>query len=435
MPKSPLTLITAIALVSGAPAAAQLTNGVGLPAEGARAPDGPVTPGQPLAVNQAPVPTQRPAFPGQARAPAVVTRTPIAVEVKAHNLNHPWGLAFIGDGRMLITEKPGSMRVLDMASGTPVAGVQGIPAVVFKGDGGLLDVVTDPAFAQNRMIYFTYVEPRGEEDSGLVVAKARLKPPKSGGNQAPMYTLENVTTLLRATGAKEPGHYGSRLVFDAEGYLFVSLGERFFYPTRGEAQSLYSILGKVLRISTDGKAAPGNPFDRDQQLEDHPRAEIWSYGHRNPQALAISPVDGRLWESEHGPNGGDEVNLIGRGANYGWPLVAYGNNYDKTPINGGRTVLKDTEQPRYVWQATVAPGGMDFYSAGLIREWKNNLFVAALAGQHLARLVIEGDRIVGEERLLQDQHQRIRDVKQGPDGALWVVTDDADGRLIRLAPS
>jgi glucose/arabinose dehydrogenase len=428
-------ILAAATMLGAASASAQQSNSVGLPNRGGRAPDGPATTGQPLATNAPTAPDQKPAFDGQFRAPAVATKTLMAVEVKTSSLDHPWGIAFLGDGKILVTEKPGAMRVIDMASGEPVAGVNSVPTVVYGGDAGLLDVVTDPAFARNRTIYFTFIEPRGEHNSGLVVAKARLQAPPEGGTMAPMYSLQDVTVLLRVDpGVAQRGHYGSRLAFDREGYLFVSLSERFFSPTRDEAQSLYSWLGKTLRIDTRGRAAPGNPYDRDQQAENHARPEIWSYGHRNPQALAINPVDGVLWNAEHGPDGGDEVNLIKRGANYGWPLVAYGTNYDLSPVNGRKTQMPDTEQPRYVWPAAIAPGGMTFYSGDLIPEWKNNLFVAALTGQHLARLVIEGYKVVGEERLLQDQHQRVRHVAQGPDGALWVVTDAAAGRLIRLAP-
>ncbi|MBD8680101.1 PQQ-dependent sugar dehydrogenase [Sphingomonas sp. CFBP 13720] len=428
-----LLAATAVAALIAGPALAQNTNSVGLPASGKRAPNSAPAPGRPLPVNDPTAPAQKPAFAGQMRAPAVVTRTPIDVQVKTRGLDHPWGMAFIGDGKLLVTEKPGAMRIIDMVSGEPIAGVSEVPRVVYGGDAGLLDVVADPNFAQNRTIYFTYVEPRGEKDSGVIVAKARLDPP-AGGNQAPMYKLAEVTTLLRVDPSlPQQAHYGSRLVFDSDGYLYVSLAERFFSPTRDEAQSLYSWLGKVLRVDTSGKPAPGNPYAANQEAENHMRAEIWSYGHRNPQGLAINPVDGSLWDAEHGPDGGDEINRIARGANYGWPLVAYGTNYDHSAIQGGRTRMPNTVQPRYVWQAAVAPGGIAFYSGDLISEWKNNLFVAALAGQHLARLVIDGDRIVGEERLLQDQHQRFRHVAQGPDGALWAITDAADGRLIRLS--
>lgn len=364
-----------------------------------------------------------------------MTRTPIEARVVTDNLNHPWGLAFIGDDLALITEKPGAMRIVALRSGEIVSDIQGVPNVVYGADAGLLDVITDPQFAVNRRIFFTYVEPRDQEENGIVVAKATLKRQQRDG-EAPRYALADVQTVIRV----EPGivgqkHYGARLVFDRQGYLFVSLAERFFSPYRDEAQSLYSWAGKILRITPDGRPAPGNPFATDQAAENHTRAEIWSYGQRNPQAIAIHPETGQLWDGEHGPQGGDEINLIKRGRNYGWPLVAYGTNYDGSSIHEGRTQLEGTEQPRYYWDPTIAPGGMTFYSGSLVPEWKNDLFVAALAGQHIARLVIRGDRIVGEERLLQDQQQRFRDVKEGPDGALWAVTDEAAGRLIRIAPS
>jgi glucose/arabinose dehydrogenase len=428
-----LALLLASSAFCAAPALAQ-NNGAGLPTRGQPAPRSSVVLGRPLPANPPLATGQNPAFTGQAGAPAVVTRTPLNVEIKTQNLNHPWGLAFLGDGTLIVTEKPGAMRVLDMVSGRPIAGVEGVPRVVTGGDAGLLDVVVDPTFSQNRMIYFTYVEPRGDEDSGIVVAKARLDPSKPG-NMAPMYKLSDMTILLRVVpGLPQKAHYGSRLLFDRNGTLFVSLAERFFRPTRDEAQSLYSWFGKILRVDTSGKALPDNPFNRDQQAENHPQPEIWSYGHRNPQGLAINPVDGSLWDVEHGPDGGDEVNRIVKGANYGWPLAAYGENYDHSPVNGGRTQVPGTEQPRYFWPAAIGPGGATFYSGDLIPEWKNNLFIGSMVGHHLARLIVQGDKIVGEERLLQDQHQRIRDAVQGPDGALWIITDEADGRLIRIAP-
>ena len=248
-------------------------------------------------------------------------------------------------------------------------------------------------------------------------------------------------------------HYGSRLLFGRDGYLYVSLGERFFYPTAGEAQSLFSQMGKILRITRDGDPAPDNPFHQHQELEDHTLPEIWSYGHRNPEGLAMNPETGEIWDSEHGPQGGDEINLIKRGANYGWPIISYGRNYDGTAIDGSLplkdgitlphkaklhggslTAMEGMEQPRYYWDPVIAPSGMTFYDGKLIPEWRGNLFVAGLAGQHVSRLVLNGDRVIGEERLLLDQHQRMRDIKEGPDGALWVITDDANGRLIRITP-
>lgn len=404
------------------------------PSKARAAPEGNGQPGVPLPRNEPIAPAQKPAFAGQTRAPAVVTRMALDVKVVTRNLDHPWGLAFLGDDLVIVTEKPGAMRVVNMRSGDVVADVQGVPKVVYGQDAGLLDIVTHPRYASNGMVFFTYVEPRGKDENGIVVAKGHLKREVEDG-KPPQYKLENVETVIRV----EPGivgkkHYGSRLLFDRDGYLFVSLAERFYSPYRDEAQSLYSWAGKILRITDDGKPAPGNPYIG-ATGEDHPRPEIWSYGHRNPQALALQPGTGQLWDGEHGPQGGDEINLILPKHNYGWPLVAYGTNYDGTPIYEGRTQLAGTDQPRYYWDPAIAPSGMTFYSGDLMPEWKNDLFVAALAGQHLAHLVVRGDKIVGEERLLQDQHQRIRDVKQGPDGALWVVTDDAAGRLIRIAPA
>lgn len=442
---------------------AQGVNGVGLKIFGARPPDIPAIAGQPLETRPPIGEGQKPAFPGQTRAVAVITRTVYREQVITRGLHHPWGFAFLPDGKILVNEKPGAMRLVDRKTGRIERSILGVPHVQYAGDAGLLDIVLDPHFASNRTIYFSYVEPRGpvytdprvpgpQQDSGLVIAKARLTP-----NNA---ALHNVTTLLRvAPSLPQTAHYGSRFVFDKDGYLFVSLGERFFYPTRGDAQSLFSHMGKILRITTTGAPAPGNPFNKNQDQENFPLPEIWSLGHRNPEGLAINPATGDLWDSEHGPQGGDELNHVERGKNYGWPIIAYGKNYDGTTfdgtllsedrmqpdnaaqttnaalLNGGSlTAMPGLEQPRYYWDPAIAPSGITFYDGKLIPEWKNNLFVAALAGQHVARLVLDGDKVIAEERLLLDQHQRMRDVKEGPDGALWVITDDQDGRLIRIAP-
>ncbi|HEV2646325.1 MAG TPA: PQQ-dependent sugar dehydrogenase [Acidobacteriaceae bacterium] len=453
-------LAVVLSAAAALPVLGQRTNGAGIAVPGKPPADVPPVAGKTLETRQAIGVGQEPAFAGQTRAVAVVTKTPYAVKVMTTGLNQPWGMAFLPGGKVLVTEKVGTMRVIDMQTGKVEKSVVGMPVVLYGGDAGLLDVVLDPNFAENRLIYFSYVEARSDpyvgsikgektesdklRDNGVILAKAKL----TEDNEH----VKNVTTILRVTpSVPQTAHYGCRLLFGKDGYLYVSLGERFFYPTRGDAQSLFSYMGKILRITTDGKAAPGNPFERDQDKEDHPLAEIWSYGHRNPQGLAINPVSGELWESEHGPNAGDEINLIRAGKNYGWPVIAYGTNYDKTKIDGyldtedrantmmvstpapnGRTSAPGMEQPRYYWDPTVAPSGMTFYDGKLIPEWKNNLFVATLAGEHVSRLVLDGDKVVGEERLLLGQHQRMRDVQEGPDGALWVITDEADGRLIRI---
>jgi glucose/arabinose dehydrogenase len=219
------------------------------------------------------------------------------------------------------------------------------------------------------------------------------------------------------------------LLFDGDGTLFATIGERYFSPTREQAQDLNSLMGKIVRINTDGTAAKGNPFEGKAGA----MGEIWTYGHRNPQGMAFNPVSGELWSTEHGPQGGDELNVILPGKNYGWPVIVYGIDYDGSLINGGLTAKAGMEQPIYYWDPAIAPSGCTFYTGGLVPEWKNNLFIAALVGQHVVRLVLDGHKVVGEERLLLDQHQRMRDIQQGPDGALWVVTDEWDGRLIRIA--
>ena len=386
-----------------------------------RVPDGAPVIGQPLETRPAVGAGQKPAFPGQTRANAVRTTTAVIATVVARGLRSPWSLAFLPDGRMLVTEKPGAMRIITSAGavGEPIAGV---PQVAFGGDGGLLDVVLDPAFASNRQIYFTFIEPR-QGGVGVSVARARL----NGDSTA----LEGLTIIQRIEPTR-PGftHFGSRLLFDREGRLLVTTGDRFDMDLRPQVQQLDSQLGKVLRLNTDGTPAPGNPFaGRAGAL-----ASIWSYGHRNAQGLALHPATGALWSIEHGQAGGDEVNIIRRGVNYGWPTIAYGAEYDLRPIGAGVTAASGMEQPVYYWDPAIGPTSLAFYIGALIPEWRNNLFVASHNGQHVARLVIDGERVVGEERLLLDQQQMMRWVGNGPDGALWVLTDSEDGRLIRLAP-
>jgi glucose/arabinose dehydrogenase len=363
---------------------------------------------------------QKPAFEGQTRAPAIQTRTPIRATVVARGLNRPWALAFLPTGRMLITEKPGAMRVVS-PGGEVGPSIANVPAVLYKSDGGLLDLVLDPHFARNRQLYFAYAEPR-EGGSGLTLAGAKLSADETA--------LESVRILLRIEPTHTSvSHFGCRLLFDRKGKLLMTSGERMDPVIRVQAQQLDSRLGKLLRLNVDGSAAPGNPFAKTAGA----LPDIWTYGHRNSQGLAWHPVTRELWSIEHGEAGGDELNLIKGGHNYGWPSIAYGMEYDRRAINGGLTADPSMEQPLYFWDPAIGPTSMAFYDGKLIPEWRNNLFVAAHMGQHVARLVLNGHRVVGEERLLLDQKQMIRWVGQGPDGALWVLTDDADGRLIRLS--
>ena len=387
---------------------------------GGRPPDAEPVIGSPLETRDPVGPNQKPAFAGQTRAPAIRTRTSVEAKVVARGLNRPWALAFLPNGHMLITEKPGAMRVLS-ATGEAGAPIANVPAVLYKSDGGLLDLVIDPDFASNRQIYFAYSEPR-EGGSGLTLASARL-----GADET---ALESVRVLLRIEPTHTSvSHFGCRLLFDKHGKLFMTSGERMDPAIRVQAQDLDSRLGKLLRLNTDGSAASGNPFEKTAGA----LPDVWTYGHRNSQGLAYHPVTRELWSIEHGEAGGDELNVIEPGRNYGWPLIAYGTEYDRRPINGGLTNAPEMQQPKYFWDPAIGPTSMAFYDGELIPEWRNNLFVAGHMGQHIARLVIKGQRVVGEERLLLDQKQMMRWVGQGPDGALWVLTDDADGRLLRLS--
>ncbi|MBA4141302.1 MAG: PQQ-dependent sugar dehydrogenase, partial [Segetibacter sp.] len=301
--------------------------------------------------------------------------------------------------------------------------LRGLPRVYFRGDGGLLDIVLDPDFATNRTFYIAYVEQR-TNGNGITVASAILSHDE--------FWISGVKVLFRV----EPdytnwAHYGSRLLFDKDGTLFISTGERTDAGIRVQAQWLSSHLGKLLRINKDGSPAKGNPSFPDSV---NARPEVYAYGFRNGQALTFNPETGDLWELEHGPQGGDEINIIKPGKNYGWPMIAYGTEYSGNLINGGKSAQDGMEQPIYYWNPAIAPSGATFYTGSLIPEWKGNLFAAALAGQHISRLIIKNNKVVGEERLLLDQHQRMRDVKQAPDGALWVITDADNGRLIRITP-
>jgi glucose/arabinose dehydrogenase len=342
----------------------------------------------------------------------------LEVQAMASGLVHPWSLAFLPDGRMLVTERPGRMRLVT-PEGQLSPPLKGVPEVFASGQGGLLDVIIDKSYAQNKTIYFCFAERTG---SGGRTAVARAKLNDGNGR------LDEVKIIFRQEGPLSSGnHYGCRIVQANDGNLFVTLGEHFSY--RDEAQNLGNHLGKLIRITPDGSAPADNPFVGRADA----KPEIWSYGHRNEQGLAINPASGDLWEIEHGPRGGDEVNIIGKGRNYGWPVIGYGIDYSGAKIHDS-TSKGGMEQPVKYWVPSIAPSGMTFYSAKLFPKWTGSLFTGALNGKMLVRLSLNGNAVTGEERLLQNLNERIRDVRQGPDGALWLLTDNSAGRILRVSP-
>jgi glucose/arabinose dehydrogenase len=359
----------------------------------------------------------RPAFSGQTRTTGVTTVTKYRTSIITSSLISPWGITSLPDGRLLITEKAGRMRIVNSA-GTLSEPITGLPQVNASGQGGLLGLCIDPDFSNNRMVYWSFSEPvtGGNLTS---IAKGRL-----ATNER---TIENATVIYRSEPAYAGNnHYGGRVVFDRAGNLLVSSGERADNVTRVQAQSLNSALGKIIRITKEGQAAPGNPFIGQANV----RPELYSLGHRNPQGLAIHPVSGDVWQSEHGPRGGDEINRVGAGLNYGWPVITYGLEYSGQPVGGGTQQQSGMEQPVYYWDPVVSPSGMAFYNSDRIAEWKNNLFIGCLSGMHIVRLVITNNRVTGEERLLASEGQRFRDITVGTDGALYAITDG--GRLYRV---
>lgn len=345
---------------------------------------------------------------------------PLAVETVADNLSHPWSLAFLPDGRMLVTERPGRLRIVTR-EGRVSPALPGVPPVSASGQGGLLDVVLDRDYAQNATIYFCFAE---QADGGgrTALARARLV-------DGPDPRLDDVKVIFRQDGPLSSGnHYGCRIAQGTDRTLFLTTGDHFH--SRDEAQNLGNHLGKLIRVAPDGTVPRDNPFVGRAGT----RPEIWSYGHRNPQSLAFHPASGELWEIEHGPRGGDEVNIIGKGRNYGWPVIGYGVDYSGAKIHEG-TAKAGMEQPVKYWVPSIAPSGMAFYTGDLFPQWKGSLFTGALAARLLVRLSLEGHRVTGEERLLQNVGARIRDVRQGPDGALWLLTDERSGRILRLSPT
>ena len=347
----------------------------------------------------------------------------LTVQTVASGLASPWALAFLPDGRMLVTEKAGRLRIVtsDGKVGPPI---KGVPEVWASGQGGLLDVASDRQFAENRTLYLCLAERSGQgNQSGGRTAVARAK------LSADAAKLDEVKVIFRQDGPLSSGnHYGCRIAQADDDNLFVGLGDHFTY--RAEAQNLGNHLGKLIRIAPDGTAPKDNPFVG----RDGAKPEIWSYGHRNIQATAINPATKELWEIEHGPRGGDEVNVVGKGKNYGWPVIGYGIDYSGAKIHDA-TAKDGMEQPVKYWVPSIAPSGMAFYTGERFPQWKGSLFVGALAGQMLVRLTLKGNAVTGEERLLPNLNERIRDVRQGPGGALYLVTDNAAGRILRITPA
>ncbi|SDW34961.1 PQQ-dependent sugar dehydrogenase [Nitrosomonas communis] len=335
------------------------------------------------------------------------------VHVLVNGLNHPWSMVFLPDGQILLTERIGQLRIVS-TDGKISAPIKGVPAVFAEDQGGLLGLALDPDFSKNHLIYFSYAESQADK-AGTVVARAKLVD----------MALENLQVIFRQQPKTDGNkHFGSRLVFAPDGNLFVTLGERF--KSMDQAQQLDNHLGKLVRIRSDGSVPSDNPFVRDSRA----KPEIWSYGHRHIQGAAIHPGTGELWIHEHGPRGGDEINIPKPGKNYGWPLASYGIHYWMVPIKKEHAE-RGFEEPIYYWTPSIAPSGMMFYQGNMFPEWKGNLFVGALAGKHLARLVVNGKNVMSEEKLLKDS-ARIRDVAAGPDGAIYLLTDEENGKLLRL---
>lgn len=386
-----------------------LAAGFALLACGNRDPQrGSQTAGQPVETRPPNGVGQRPAFAGQTRAPYRTAGVRFEVRTRVRRLEHPWSLAFLPDGSMLVTERPGRLRIVPAGGGRPSDPVAGLPDVDARDQGGLFEVALDPEYAENGRIWLTYAEPR-PGGNGTAVARARLV---RDGASARLDELEVMWRMQPTINSTK--HFGSRLVFSPRGELFVTTGERFIPEGRWRAQDPHSDMGKIVRILP-------------------PPAVQWSMGHRNVQAAATHPKTGALWIVEHGARGGDEINLIERGANYGWPIITYGIDYSGEPIGQGITAAAGMRQPLYYWDPSIAPSGMAFYEGDRFPAWRGSLFVGALAGKHLARLTLEGTHVVGEERLLEGR-ARIRDVRVGPRGALFILTDEDRGELLELVP-
>ncbi|QRK12525.1 PQQ-dependent sugar dehydrogenase [Archangium violaceum] len=384
-------------------------------------PEEPLPSGPPVEQGPPNVPEFQPAFPGQTRAPAIQTRTAFQVTEIASGFKNPWAIAFLPDSRILVTEKPTGSLYIVTPQGAKSPAVAGLPPVDGRGQGGLLDVEIGPDYAQSQLIYWTYYEPR-EGGNGLAVARARLV----DGEQP---RVENVQVIFRMMPTFESTlHAGGRLVFTPDGKLFVTLGERSHLPGRVQARDLGSHFGKIVRINPDGSVPQDNPFVGTEGA----RPEIWSVGHRNILSAALDSQK-RLWTVEMGPKGGDELNLPEAGKDYGWPTIGYGEEYSGEPIHESPQG-PGMEQPVYYWDPVISPSGMTIYTGDLFPEWRNNVFIGGLSSKALVRLMMRNDRVVGEERLLKELNARIREVVQGPEGALYLLTDATDGQLLKLTP-
>lgn len=363
---------------------------------------------------------QEPAFPEQTRACAVESNVQFEVVVVARGLEHPWAVEPLPNGDLLVTERPGRLRVVT-AGGEVGQPIRGLPEVDARRQGGLLDVALSPSFASDRTIFWSYAEPRSG-GNGTAVARGVLSEDRR--------SVEQVQVIFRAMPTYDGTmHFGSRLAFTPDGLLYITTGERSDRPMRMHAQRPDNHMGKVLRIRPDGTVPDDNPF----ASQANARGEVWSLGHRNIQSAVVDPR-GRLWIIEHGPRGGDELNLIQPGRNYGWPVVAYGEEYSGEPIPNAVTQREGFEQPVYYWDPVIAPSGAEWYTGDAFPEWRDDLFVGGLVATALVRLELENERVTGEEHLLADRGQRIRDVRQGRDGTLYVVTDEQNGELWRIAP-
>ena len=373
--------------------------------------------------------TQTPAAPAQTRAPEQKSNVAYELVPVAEGFVNPWALAFLPDGRMLVTEKPGRLRVVtpDGKLSEPVAG---LPAVDPRGQGGLLDVALDPNFATNRLIYWSFSEPQADKTNNTAAARGKFVDDPAAPRVDDVQVIFHQVPSMASTM-----HYGSRLVFGRDGTLFITMGDRSITPGRMQAQNLDVLIGKVARINADGTIPKDNPFVGKEGV----RPEIWSIGHRNIQSAALHPTTGELWEVEHGTRGGDELNVVRKGKDYGWPTIAYGIEYQGGPITGGITAKEGMEQPVYYWDPVIAPSGMMFYTGSAFPAWRGHLFIGGMTQRdptNLTRLVLKGDAVVAEERLLTEvtPRERLRDVRQGPDGNIYIVTDGPKGRVLKLQP-